>query len=281
MKSEGVEGRMTSEQGTNNNSMSRVAGKVAWVTGAGSGIGRATAIVLAKEGAQVAVTDIDGQKAGKTSAEIQEMGHKSLAFSLDVTQEHQWQQGMDLVLAEWGQLDILVNNAGISIAQPITDMKLAQWRQVMAVNLDGVFLGTKYAIIAMKNGNGGSIINVSSASGIKATPGASAYVSSKAAVRLFSKCAALEVAQTHPNIRVNTLLPGGVMTPLWSNMEGWEAFKEQAGGEQELWNKLAENTPLKRFADPEEIALAILYLASDESRFVTGAELVIDGGFTA
>ncbi|MCT7992148.1 SDR family NAD(P)-dependent oxidoreductase [Laspinema olomoucense] len=260
---------------------SRVAGKVAWVTGGGSGIGRATAIALAQEGAKVAVTDIDGEKAAKTAQEIREKGYLALSFQLDVTDENQWQQGLDLIVAQWSQLDVLVNNAGISLAQSITDMDLAQWRQVISVNLDGVFLGTKYGIIGMKQGKGGSIINVSSASGLKATPGASAYATSKAGVRLFSKCAALEAAQTEPRIRVNTVLPGGVMTPMWSRMEGWETFKSQAGGEAELWEKLAQDTPLKRFAHPEEIALAILYLASDESQFVTGAELVIDGGFTA
>ncbi|MBO0351797.1 glucose 1-dehydrogenase [Phormidium pseudopriestleyi FRX01] len=266
---------------TNNQNMGRVAGKAAWVTGGGSGIGRATAIALAAEGARVAVTDIDGEKAHKTAVEMRKKGYSTLSFQLDVTDENQWQKGIELVLTEWGQLDILVNNAGISVAQSITDMNLAQWRQVMSVNLDGVFLGTKYGIIGMKRGKGGSIINVSSASGFKAAPGASAYSTSKAGVRLFSKCAALEAAQTEPRIRVNTVLPGGVMTPMWSSMEGWEIWKEQAGTEAELWNKLAENTPLKRFAKPEEIALAILYLASDESQFVTGAELVIDGGFTA
>lgn len=259
----------------------KLAQKVAWVTGGGSGIGQATAIALAAEGAKVAVTDIDGEKAAKTASELREKGCETRSFQLDVTDENQWQQGLDLILTEWGQLNVLVNNAGISWAQSITDMNLAQWRQVMSVNLDGVFLGTKYGIIGMKQGQGGSIINVSSASGLKAAPGASAYSTSKAGVRLFSKCAALEAAQTEPRIRVNTVLPGGVMTPMWSSMEGWENWKEQAGTEAKLWEHLAEDTPLKRFAKPEEIALAILYLASDESQFVTGAELVIDGGFTA
>lgn len=251
------------------------------MTGGGSGIGQATAIALAEEGARVAVTDIDGEKAAQTATALREKGYPTLSFQLDVTDENQWQQGLDLVLGEWGQLDVLVNNAGMSFAQSITDMNLAQWRQVMAVNLDGVFLGTKYGIIAMKQGKGGSIINVSSASGLKAAPGASAYSTSKAGVRLFSKCAALEAAQTEPRIRVNTVLPGGVMTPMWSSMEGWENWKEQAGTEAKLWKQLAEDTPLKRFAKPAEIGLAILYLASDESQFVTGAEFVIDGGFTA
>ena len=260
---------------------SRVAGKVAWVTGGGSGIGRATAIALGEEGARVAVTDIDGEKAAETASEMREKGYPTLSFQLNVSEENQWQQGLDLIITEWEKLDVLVNNAGISLAQSITEMNLAQWRQVMAVNLDGVFLGTKYGIIGMKQGKGGSIINVSSASGFKAAPGASAYSTSKAGVRLFSKCAALEAAQTEPRIRVNTVLPGGVMTPMWSRMEGWESWKEQAGTEAKLWGELADATPLKRFAKPEEIALAILYLASDESQFVTGAELVIDGGFTA
>jgi NAD(P)-dependent dehydrogenase (short-subunit alcohol dehydrogenase family) len=148
----------------------------------------------------------------------------------------------------------------------------------MAVNLDGVFLGTKYGVRAMRQSGGGSIINVSSASGLKAAPTASAYSASKAAVRMLSKAIALECAAD--NIRVNTVLPGGVMTPMWEGMDFWQDLMAEHGTEA-AWAALASNDPLKRMARPEEIAAAILYLASDEAAFVTGSDLVIDGGYTA
>lgn len=259
----------------------RVWGKVALITGAASGIGKATALLLAQEGASVAVTDLDEKGADRTAQEIISVGGKSLSFRLDVTDESDWQAVIDGVLEAWGKLEILVNNAGISFAKTVSDMTLAEWRQVFAVNLDGVFLGTKHGLRAMRQSNGGSIINLSSASGLKASPGASAYGASKAAVRLFSKSVALECAQNNDNIRVNSVLPGGVVTPMWESMDWWQQIKNQMGGEEEAWKSLAQSVPLKRFAQPEEIAQAILYLASDESRFVTGSEIVIDGGFTA
>jgi NAD(P)-dependent dehydrogenase (short-subunit alcohol dehydrogenase family) len=256
----------------------RVAGKVAVVTGAASGIGRATALLLAQEGASVAVTDLDLNGAEQTGREIEASIGTSRPYQLDVTSEEGWQAAIAWVLQIWGRLDILVNNAGISFAKPVTEMTLSEWHRLMAINLDGVFLGTQQGLARMKGGNGGSIVNISSASGLKGAAGASAYATSKAAVRMFSRIAALEGAPD--NIRVNTVLPGGVMSPLWQS-EGWWQEMANTMGEEATWQALAENIPLKRFADPEEIAFAVLYLASDESRFVTGSELVIDGGYAA
>lgn len=255
----------------------RVAGKIALVTGAASGIGRAAALLFAREGARIALADINLAVAQSAADEITSHASEAVAFRLDVTQESQWQMVIRDAVERWGRLDILVNNAGISFANPISDMTLEEWRRVMAVNLDGVFLGTKYAAAAMQNG--GSIINLASASGIKAGATASAYSSSKAAVRMFSKVAALEMAER--GIRVNSVSPGGVMTPMWEDMEFWQDLKKQAGSESAAWKAMAEGVPLKRFARAEEIARAVLYLASDESSFVTATDLVIDGGYTA
>lgn len=261
--------------------MERVKGKVALITGAASGIGRATAILLAGEGATVAVTDIAVNGAEKVAGEIVTQLQPASAHALDVTSEQNWDAVISEVLEKWGRLDILVNNAGVSFAKPVTEMTLIEWRHVLAVNLDGVFLGTKHGIRAMQKSGGGSIINISSASGLKASAGASAYCASKAAVRQFSKTAALECAQAGDNIRVNTIFPSGVITPMWENMDFWQELKTKAGSTAAAWQVMSQEVPLKRFAAPEEIALMILYLASEESRFVTGADFVIDGGYTA
>jgi len=157
-------------------------------------------------------------------------------------------------------------------------MELGDWQRVLAINLDGVFLGTKHAVRALRRAGGGSIVLVSSASGIKASAGASAYAASKAAVRQFARTVALECGAE--GIRINTVLPGGVRTPMWRSMGFWQDLLREHGTEEKVWAALGAGTPLKRFAEPEEIAQAILYLASDAAKFVTGAELVIDGGWT-
>jgi NAD(P)-dependent dehydrogenase (short-subunit alcohol dehydrogenase family) len=258
----------------------RVAGKVALVTGAASGIGRATALVLAREGATVTVTDLDEAGARGVAAEITAAGGEAVPAALDVTSEPAWQAAVGAVLAARGRLDVVVNNAGLSAAKPVTEMTLGEWRRVMEVNLDGVFLGTKHAVLAMRQGGGGSIVNVSSASGIKASAGASAYCASKAAVIHFTRTAALECAARGDGIRVNAVLPAGVMTPMWEGTDFWRGLVAEHGGADAAWRALAQTTPLKRFARPEEIALGILYLASDESAYTTGAALVLDGGYT-
>lgn len=258
--------------------MGRVAQKVALVTGAASGIGRATAILLAREGAAVALTDI--AEAGQAVAdEINQIGGKGLFVRLDVTDEAAWKGCVRQVLHAFGKLDIDVNNAGVAAARPVSEMTLSEWRRVMQVNLDGVFLGTKHAIRAMSAGTG-NIINVASASGIKASAGASAYCASKAAVRMFSKTAALECAAAGLKIRVNVVSPGGVKTPIWEKMDFWPGLVAQHGSEDGAWKALA-GPSLDGFFSPDEIAQAILFLASDESAYMNAGELVIDRGYTA
>jgi 3(or 17)beta-hydroxysteroid dehydrogenase len=253
------------------------AGQVALVTGAASGIGRETALLLAQRGAQVLLTDLDGAAAERVALEMQT---NAAALPLDVTNEADWQRATAVALERWGRLDVLVANAGISFACPVVDMSLDDWRRVLAVNLDGVFLGTREAVRAMRAvGRGGSIVIVSSASGIKAAPGASAYAASKAALRLFAKSVALECAAE--GIRVNTVHPAGVVTPMWTGAPFWADLVEQHGGAEGAWRALAADTPLKRFAQPREVAEAIAFLASDAASYVTGTELLVDGGFSA
>ena len=259
--------------------MGRVAYKVALVTGAASGIGRATAMLLAREGAAVALTDI--ADAGQAVAdEISRTEGKALFVRLDVTDESAWEGCIGKVLSVFGKLDIAVNNAGIASARPVAEMPLAEWRRVMQVNLDGVFLGTKHAIRAMRSGAGGSIINVASASGIKASAGASAYCASKAAVRMFSKTAALECAAAGLKVRVNVVSPGGVKTPIWEKMDFWPGLVAQHGGEEGAWKALGGSSP-DGFHSADEIAQSILFLASDECSYMNAGELVIDRGYTA
>jgi NAD(P)-dependent dehydrogenase (short-subunit alcohol dehydrogenase family) len=260
----------------------RVAGKVALVTGAGSGIGRATATLLAAQGAAVTCADLNAAGAEATAAAITAGGGSARPCRLDVTAERDWQEATEQILQTQGRLDIAVNCAGISFACPVTDMSLDDWRRVMAVNLEGVFLGTKYAIQTMRpSGRGGSIVNVSSVSGIKAQPGASAYCASKAAVIMFSKSAALECLRKGDKIRVNSVSPTGVKTPMWKTMPFFQELMAKEGGEEAAFQAMVQSAPYARWALPEEVALAIVYLASDESSFVTGTNLVFDNGDTA
>lgn len=259
----------------------RMAGKIALVAGAASGIGRATALLLAREGAAVCCADIDAEGAGATAGIIEEAGGLPSSGRLDVTSEESWRAALEQVTSRFGRLDVLVNSAGISLGRPVTEMSLEEWRRVMAVNLEGVFLGTKHAILAMRGTQGGSIVHISSASGLKAAPGASAYSASKAAVSMFVKAAAKECLQNGDKIRINTVCPAGVKTPLWRNMPFFRDLVEKTGSEEAAFRELAQSDPQGRFAEPEEIAQAVLYLASDESLYVTGTDLVIDGGYTA
>lgn len=254
----------------------RVEGKVALVVGAASGIGRAAAIMLAKNGATVWCSDINAEGAAETAAPL---GGRSAR--LDVTREVDWETVIATVIKESARLDVLVNTAGISFGCPVADMSLDDWRRVMQVNLDGAFLGTKYGIRAMRP-TGGNIVHVSSVAGLKSVPGASAYSTSKAALCMFSRTAAKECADAGLAIRVNTVCPGGVRTPLWRTMPFFQELVSKHGSEEAAFQALvASGPPGSRFAEPEEIAHAILYLASDESRHVTGTDLIIDGGFRA
>lgn len=250
--------------------------KVALITGAGSGIGRACANLFAEEGAIVIVADIDEPLGKEVASQI------SADFvKLDVTDESSWINAYQFIQEKHNKLNILVNNAGIAFGGSITELSLHDWRRLMAVNLDGVFLGTKHAIPLMQKNNGGSIVNVSSASGIVGSPTAAAYCASKGGVRLFTKAVALECAQARNNIRVNSIHPGAVATPMFEKGPTWNDFVNQMGGVEGAWKKIAEATPLGRVAEPEEIAKAILFLASDASSYLTGSEIIIDGGYTA
>lgn len=256
--------------------MKRLNGKVAWVTGGASGIGLATALLFAQEGAQVVVTDID-QKAG--SAARGRFAESGLAadFQLqDVTDEGAWNDLGDYILRKYGKLDVLVNNAGIALMGSVEEANLDQWRRTMAVNLDGVFLGTQTAIRLMRT-TGGSIVNVSSVEGIIGEPMVAAYNASKGGVRIFTKSAALHCADKGYPIRINSIHPGFVGTPMVAGaLATLEKDVAAAFGASVL-----SRIPLGRFATPEEIARPILFLASDESTYMLGAELVVDGGMTA
>jgi 3(or 17)beta-hydroxysteroid dehydrogenase len=257
----------------------RVASKIALVTGAASGMGRATAILLAQEGAVVTCADLDSGRASATAVTVSGGGGQATSVELDVTAEEAWSAAVTDIVARHGRLDVMVNCAGISFACPVVDMTLVDWRRVMAVNLDGVFLGTKHATGIMRE-RGGSIINVSSASGIRAPAGASAYSTSKAAVCMFTKAVAKECNEKGYPIRVNTVCPGGVKTPMWSTMPFFREMVAKTGSEEAAFQEMARSLPGRRFIEPEEIAAAVLYLASDESKAVTGTDLVVDNGFT-
>ena len=199
-------------------------------------------------------------------------------MEFDVADDTSWESVITVVLEQHDRLDVLVNNAGISVSKSVADSSLEDWRKVMAVNLDGMFLGTKHAIVAMKSG--GSIINVASVSGIKPSAGASAYCASKAAVRMFSKTVAIECADAGTGIRVNVVTPGGVKTPMWEEQQFFKDLMAEHGGVEEAYAAMAGDTPSHQFSTPEEIADTILYLASDESSHLTGTEIVLDRGHT-
>ncbi len=254
--------------------MGRAEGKVALVTGAAHGIGRSTAILLAREGAKVAVTDVDTEASRDVVREIEGVVGTAHAWELDVSDEEQVRRVTDEVVDHFGGLDVLVNNAGISGAdRPTHELSLEEWEEVQAVNTRGVFLCTREAIPHMKDAGGGSIVNLSSIYGIVSAPDIPSYHASKGAVRMMTKTDALFYAED--GIRVNSVHPGFIWTPLV------EDYLESQGDVEEGRRQLAELHPLGRVGEPEEIAQGILFLASDESSFMTGSELVIDGGYTA
>jgi NAD(P)-dependent dehydrogenase (short-subunit alcohol dehydrogenase family) len=259
----------------------QVAGKVALVTGGASGIGAAVAELLAREGASVAVTDIDELGGPEIVAGIRKAGGEAIFLPQDVTSEARWIEVVAEVEKRYGRLDILVSNAGIGIAVPsITDMTLEDWRRQNAINLDGVFLSVKHCLPTMRGTGGGSIIMMSSLAGLRGAPGLSAYSASKGGVRLFAKSIAMECASAGDGIRVNSVHPGIIDTPIWGKIPTGAAGRGQnAPIDPEERAKLA--APLGRAGHASEIASGVLYLASDASSYVTGTELVIDGGMNA
>lgn len=252
--------------------MNRLQGKTALITGAGSGLGLATAQSFAREGARVVLTDIDRSRVEAEAERLSAAGHAVTALAHDVTLEADW----DRVIAAAGTLDVLVNNAGIARLGSVEQASLKDWRSVLEINLDGVFLGTQKAILAMK-GRGGSIINVSSIEGIIGEPNLAAYNASKGGVRLLTKSAALHCAAHGYDIRVNSLHPGYIATPMVSGA----LATMPADVAQALQADIVSRIPLGRLALADEIAPALVFMASDESRYMTGSELVIDGGYTA
>ncbi len=262
-----------------------LANKIAWVTGGGLGIGAATARELASRGARVFVTDIDARAAESVAATIRAAGHQAWSAQQDVSDEGAWERVWAQVQSTCGGLNVLVNNAGVATTgDTIETLPLAAWRRSLSVNLDGVFLGTRTGIRAMRANspnNPGCIINVSSVYGFVGTSHAADYVAAKGGVRLLTKAAALECCQAKYPIRVNSIHPGYVRTPM---LEKGMAHFASLGMFPDAATGIAAVTslhPMGRLAEPDEIARAIAFLASEESSFMTGAELVADGGFTA
>jgi NAD(P)-dependent dehydrogenase (short-subunit alcohol dehydrogenase family) len=253
--------------------LERVPGKVAIVTGAGSsaGLGFATARALAREGASVVLSDIDETGARARAAELASLGYRAIAVLHDVTSEESWVKLMDHALKAFEKLDILVNNAGITISNSVVDMALAEWTKQIDVNLTGAFLGCKYAVATIrKQGAGGSIINVSSIAGLRGFPSSVAYGSSKGGIRQMSRVVAVEGAKDA--IRCNSVFPGMIMTDMHKNIVRESPERHQS---------IVARIPMGRTGEPDDVAHCILYLASDEAKYVTGAEFVIDGGLTA
>lgn len=254
----------------------RLQNKVALLTGAAAavegelmGFGGATAHVFVREGAKVVLTDIRDDLGERAAAALRERGSDVLYRHLDVTSEADWRRAIDDTLEIYGRLDILFNNAGVAFPSKIENLTEETWDRELAVHAKGAFLGTKTAIPAMRRGGGGSIINTSSIMGIVGSPTTPAYSAAKGAIRLFTKTAALQYAKE--NIRVNSIHPGYAMTPLTD-----ERFSDPA-----VNKVLLDKTPMGRLGTAEDIANGVLFLASDESAWMTGTELVIDGGATA
>jgi NAD(P)-dependent dehydrogenase (short-subunit alcohol dehydrogenase family) len=247
----------------------RLAGKVAIITGGAYGMGAEEAQLFAREGAKVVIADIVEEAGKQLETELKQSGGEALFIRVDVTNEADWQGAVDAAVARFGKLDILVNNAGLSSTSQLNPMDTEGWRRIMEVNATGVFLGTKYAIPAMQKAGGGAIVNISSIMGfVGGEAGHPAYHASKGAVRIFTKATAVKYGPD--GIRANSVHPG-FMPPMRSARPRDEASLQ----------RLIDWTPLRRTGRPIEVAYGVLFLASDEASFITGTELVIDGGFIA
>ena len=246
----------------------RLENKVALISGGARGMGAVEARIFAQEGAKVFIADLLDEEGRRTEAAINDSGGECVFVHLDVTNESAWQDAVAAAVSRFGQLNILVNNAGIARVNNVEDTTAEEWDLVMDINAKGVFLGTKAAIPEMRNAGGGSIVNISSIAGL--TGGrTSSYAASKGAVRLLTKSTAIQYAKD--GIRVNSVHPGPIATPM----------NEISRADPEHYQRSINSTPMGRYGRPEDIAYGVLFLASDESSYMTGSELVIDGGYTA
>lgn len=253
--------------------MNGLDGKVALVAGAASGIGEAVAHRLHDAGTVTFCADLDPEGAERTARRLP----GAFALALDVREESSWASAIAAAMGPAGRLDVLVNCVGVSAASPLSETTLAEWRHVLATNLDGAFLGTKHAIGAMRAA-GGTIVHVGSASGIRAAAGAAAYSTSKAALRMLVAAAAKECRQAGLAIRVNLVSPAGVKTPMWRSMPFFQELTLTTGSEEAAFASLAASGG-GAFTEPEEVARVVAFLVSDDARHVTGVELPVDDGF--
>lgn len=249
--------------------MGRLQNKVAFITGAGMGMGKSEALLFAQEGASIIVSDINEQAGQETAKSIQNSGGKAIFIKMDIALENDWIKAIEESVKAFGKIDILVNNAGILLFKSLDETTLEEWNKIFSVNVTGVFLGCKHVVPAMQKAGGGSIINISSIYGLIGAPSCAAYESSKGAVRLLTKAAASDLAKY--NIRVNSVHPGLIDTPMTADI-----IKDP-----EATRKVLSTTILERPANAMEVARPVLMLACDDSSYMTGSELVVDGGYTA
>ncbi len=247
----------------------RLENKVALISGGARGMGAVEARMFAREGARVVIGDVLEDEGRRTEAEINESGGECVFVRLDVTSEESWQTAVSEAVDRFGKLDILVNNAGIYRTNNVTETSSEEWDQVMDINAKGVFLGTKAAIPAMRDNGSGSIVNISSVAGLVGNLMSSAYTASKGAVRLLTKSTAIQYARD--GIRCNSVHPGTIVTQMTEGMLANDDYR----------NDRINRTPIGRLGTAEDVAYGVLFLASDEASFMTGSELVIDGGRTA
>lgn len=265
--------------------MGRLEGRSAFVTGGASGIGRATSIVMAAEGARVWVADFDRGGADETVGMIEQGGGKAAAITLDVRDEAQWQAGLAQTDLATEPLRVLVNCAGKSVLADTFAMPIEDFRNIMAINVEGTFLGMKHAVPRIAKAGGGAVINISSIAGLKGGARSAAYCGAKAAIRMMTKAVALECAELHQNVRVNSVHPGVVDTPAWRKHGPEEIAllgdKVPPGTLLDPHAVAKLMVPLGVACSPTEIGETVAFLASDAARHITGAEIVIDGGMTA
>ncbi len=246
----------------------RVDGKIAFITGGGSGMGREHALLMAEEGASIIVSDVNEEGGRQTIADINGKGGQGLFINFDVADEVAWQSAVNRAVATFGRVDILVNNAGILIMKKVQDTTGAELDRMLDINVKGVFYGCKHILPAMQKAGGGSIINISSIYGIIGATSAAAYQAAKGAVRILTKSVAVDYAEF--NIRCNSIHPGVIRTPMIKDLLSSDAMAQA----------VLSTTILRRPAEPREVSYPVLFLASSESSYITGAEIVVDGGYT-